>query len=403
MKKLLPVLLLAAFILNSCEDDELRTITITHVSNISLSNGSRWVFITDINGNSIDYAKLPDDGSVVLRIPGSVKEGSVTLNYFTAGDNLLATISDLTSFAGVTPGSYTISKVRTFAAAEHAEVSLQNLPQDIDFNFSGQAFYMGRSGEVITLNVFPGNTTKAKALVSVINNETDEGRFHFFNIAGDEQLTLDFDSFSEFDNSEVTLSDGEVAFVTQNAYANDVEYHIRSKSFFFNNTSAQIPLYHSTSFDSYFTNIIVNEGAESYAHITNGPNLPSSFVRLNANAELASNDESGFTFNLSGGSDISRVQFTHEVDNRWEPNSVNTRTYYLPAQSVTSFRHPIVPAEIIQSTGLESYPNGTIRQISLIDYDDFETYDDFLRERFNGNKEFFLELTSSAKWRTKFF
>jgi hypothetical protein len=403
MKKILPVLLLAMLVFNSCEDEDIRTVTVTYETNVSLPANSRWVFISDGNGNSIDYASLPDNGTVVLRIPGSFKEETVTLNYFTTGGIAMSS-QDLTSFTGITPGNYTISTKRSVPGSSlssaYAKLNLTNTADDVDFTFGGQAFNMGFFEGVFTLNIFPDLNGEAKTLVSGFDKLTNEGRYNLFSVKANEQLMLDFNNFSEFEKSEIGLT-GDFCHVSQYAYAGDVEYMIRGKDFVLSTeTPTSIPLYHAQSFHSYLTSIRVYQGADSYSNVVDGTQIPTTFVKLDADVQVKANDQAGVEFNFTGQADVAQIAFTHEISNRWGPNTVNTRTYYLPAAGSVSFRHPMIPAQILDAIGIEEYQVGLLDRISLVDYVTLGGYDDLLHYRFQDNQNFLQEVKSGAKWRT---
>jgi hypothetical protein len=404
MKRILSVML-AIFVLLSCEDEDLRTITVTFESNVSFPVQSRWVFISDGNGNSIDYAALPDNGTVVLRIPESVNEETVTLNYFTTGGVALTSSQELTSFTGITPGSYTISAKRFLSSggSGSAQVTLENMPENVDLIFGGQAFRMGSFEGVFSLNVFPDANNEAKALVSSFDTFTSEGRYNLFSIKGNEHLTLDYNDFSEFEKSEINLT-GDLCNISQYAYAGDVEYLVRQKEYVLNNGSpTSVPLYHAQSFHSYLTNIRVHQGTDSYSNTVYGAHIPSTFVILDADVQVGTNDDNGLELSFTGQSDVAQIVFSHEISNRWGPNIVNTRKYYLPAAGSVSFRHPIIPGQILDAIGKTEYPVGSLDSISLGDYVNFGGYDDLLHYRFKDNQNFFQDVKAGAQWKTKRF
>lgn len=404
MKKLLPALLLAALSFYACDDDnDARTISITFTSNSLVGGGTRWVFISDAEGNSIDYEQLPTEGTVVLEIPEHVSDEKVTLNYFTVGGISWSPPKDLISFAGIAPGNYSISTKRDGVLPGNAEVSLQNADSDVDVTFSGQAYIMGKFDDVFALNIFPDTNNEAKALVSGFDDLTDDARYKFFSIKKNESLNFDFDTFSEFEKSTIDIS-GDVCHISQYGYVDNIEYLIRGKHYILHAEGPNsLPLYHAPGFGSYLTNIRLYTGEDSYSNIVSGPQVPETFVKLNANVNVTAIDDSGFSLNFTGNAELTQVIFTHEVINRWGQNTVNTRMYHLPAGGSLSFRHPIVPAEILEAVGAESYPVGTLDRIALADYEAFVNYDEYIQYRLIDGNDFFLEVRSSSKWRAKGF
>lgn len=396
--------MLTAFMFCSCEDDDNgRKITINFFSNTTLANGSRWVFITDVNGNSLDYAQLTQEGTVVLDIPATVSDEKVTLNYFTDGGLSWSTPKDLISFADVAPGDYTIAMKRSGGLPINAQVVLENTPEDVEVSFSGQVFSMGHFDDIFALNIFPGANTEARALVTAFDKVADGARYKLFTIKANDELNIDFNTLSGFEKSEISLP-GELLHVSQYGYSNEVEYLIRGKYFYPPDAGPTlVPLYHAPGFDSYLTSIRVYLGNESFSNMVSGPNVPSSFVKLDANVEVKNNDASGFDLTFTGDADVTQVVFTHETGNRWGPPTINTRTYHLPAGSSLSFHHPIIPPEILEAIGAEEYPIGAIDRIALAQYDAFSSYDEYIQYRLIEGNDFFSEVKSGSKWRAKGF
>jgi hypothetical protein len=398
MKKVLPALLLA-FILNACSDDEERTISITRNGNVTFARSLSWVFISDREGKPIDYGELPSNGTVTLRIPSHVTDDVVTLSFF-ARPLGIGSQEVLLSFAEISPGAYSISNTRNVSLPGNAEITVQNISDDIDVNFSGQAWLSSRNGSVFSTSVFFDGSSAAQVLVTAFNKTTYEGRLRMISVIPNTPMTLDYEKFDEFDVQHIDLT-GQTGTLLQRGVKDGLEFKIRDSQFILNDqTPTGISLYGSGIFDSYITNISIYDGTDSYSNTYYESPLPSTFEKLNANFELVSNDEAGFVFNASGSSDMLQVVFNYKVSNTWGADSYYQRSYILPAKSTVTFNHPQIPEEIANGV---VYPFGELRLASVADYDMFEGYNDLITFRLRENNDLYPETKSGVKRRTKGF
>jgi hypothetical protein len=344
-----------------------------------------WVFITDQNGDPIDQVRINSAGTIVLRIPETIADETVTLNFYNVRYHI-TTRKDLVSLGGIAPGSYQISidqqPVRTIG---QAEITLNNLPPDIEVTVSGDAGDYQIDGNAITTKIFGGLHPKPSVLLSTFDNGGGEGRYSFPDVEDGSSIALDYTTLTNFNKSQIPpIKDS--AFVIQTGFKDGIEYQFRNSQIQF--TASGIPLYYSNVFDSYLTTINIHDHYDLLTNVSFGSTLPTSFNALDVTAELTLESYPSFKVHLTGNADLVETRFEYIEDSPWPGlpgmDYSETKTYYMPFANVVWFHHPKLPEEIIEFHGQE---RGThdVQEVIITDFDDFSDYSDFINYRLNGN------------------
>jgi hypothetical protein len=267
IKRLLILVILSVLISFSCDDvdDEgpYRQIVLSIPPGFTPSTipATKWAFITNSEGGVIDYRRLIGDDGVILSIPASVQDETVTLNFFTT---TLGTPkhNDLISFAGIVPGSYEIK------LSEHlpppigpASITVDNLPADIDLSVSGEARVLARAGDKLTLEVLDFQSGLSE-LVCAFDESEKEGRYSYLKVFTYDDLSVDYSSMNSLDKSTVPIN-LDSGFIEQVGMKDDFEFKFRNTKF----NSLNATLFHLDDFDSYFTSISAYDNNDLYTNV----------------------------------------------------------------------------------------------------------------------------------------
>lgn len=402
MKKLLTCVFipLCILIFNACDDEETyREVSVLipqeYLTNsLSPHQPRRWIFISDEKGNPIDNALIKGAGTVVLRIPQNTPDETVTLNFYSIWFNGLSVSRDLISFGGISPGSYSISLPPSSPASMGtAQITLENLPNEAEVTVTGSAGEFEYGNNVIHTDILGGNQPTPNMLLSAFDEAGGEGRYTFLNVAPGNSLTVDYTTLNPYEKIEIpAIKDS--AFVAQTGYKNDVGYRFRKSGLQFYTTG--ITAYHSDVFDSYFTSIDVYDHYDVHRNVSFGSTPPTSFNILQVTAEVVVDSGPSFTLNLTGNADVVETSFWYAEENDWGWwGYQETKTYYTPFTNVVWFHYPKLPQEIIDEHG-EERGGHHLEEVTIIDYENFSSYGDFINYRLNENN-FSGEIKSNAR------
>lgn len=378
-KNLILLLLVSVGLFTSCNQDETPRRAILVTGNTPFT--TTWVFISDSEGTPLDYEMLPDEGTVALEIPNELKEEVVTLNFILLRSSVIQE-KDLISYAEIAPGSYTFSTPEEpFHFPGFAWLTVENASNDIALTLGGQSYHQSITGNEFQLNLISSEVSKA--LVTGVDKTNHEGRSRIFTVIPDIKLTFDYQDFSALDRTSIEVS-GDAYDVTQLCLIDGKEFLMRqSVMTLSDNEPEEVSLYHSAMFDSYFTSLTVREEAQSYTNTYEGPTLPMSFDPLDASIFVGQQDDSRITANLTGYGDVVQVEYIYEEHIVHGPVYLNTRTYYLPFKNSISFKHPQIPEDLRRT--LDTFAFGSVKRVSLIDYETFDNYQSFANFRLKDN------------------